>query len=518
LVLTAAPAVLDVLVYAEWVPTLLVEMSYAPVGMAVFAVGTLLVAEEGVRPLPRYWRREVLHELDNGIVVLDSDDRVQYVNEAAATMFPALRDAETEQFETVAPVLAEHSARPDEVFRWERDGGTWDYRVLETRLTSTHVASARALFYFDVTELERYKARLAQSKLHLNRFRQAVESAGHAVFITDLSGTIEYVNPAFEEITGYGRAEAVGNTPSIFSSGEMADGFHSELWETVERGDVWEAELLNERKDGTVYEAHQTVAPIEGANGDPQSYVAIQTDITERKSRKQHLQVLSRMLRHNLRNDLTAIQLWAESIARDDVEPAPEVGTKILRKTGRLLEQSEKERRISDILLSAPGRKHIEIAAYLRGLATEIEDEYESASVDLICPSTVVVDAIEGIEVALRELVENAIQHNDSDSPAVVLSVRETDSAVRIHVRDNGPRIPEMEQQVLEDGSVTSDLYHGTGLGLWGVYWTVRLSGGTAVVDSGDSGGEYVEVKLSRPDAVLSEPARDDVVSDPEQR
>jgi PAS domain S-box-containing protein len=516
--LTAAPAILDVVVYAEWAPTLFLEVSYAPLGMAVFAIGTLVVADGDIQPLPAYWRREILQELDNGIVVLDSEDRVQYVNDAAAAMFPVLRDAETEVFETAAPTLAEYSYRPGKVFDWKEDGSRKDYRVLETTLPSTRVGSVRAFVYLDVTELERYKDRLEHSKTNLRRFQQAVESAGHAVFITDLSGTIQYVNPAFEEITGYSRAEAVGNTPSILSSGEMADEFYEQLWETIEQGEVWEAELMNERKDGTVYEVHQTVAPIQGDHGDVQSYVAIQTDITERKSREQHLQVLSRVLRHNLRNDLTAVRLWAESIASDSTESPQEVAEKILKKTGKLLEQSEKEKKILDILLAPPERTQIDIGEFLGQLATEIEDEYESASLEVSAPAAVNVRAIHGVEIALNELVENAIEHNDSDSPEATVSVREEDDAVSVHIRDNGPEIPKMDRQILANGSITSELYHGTGLGLWGVYWSVRMSGGTVVVHDDAADGNHIEMVIPKADAVMSETNTDSPLKRPERK
>ena len=122
----------------------------------------------------------------------------------------------------------------------------------------------------------------------LRRFRQAADAAGHAIYMTAPDGTIEYVNPAFERITGYSRDEALGATPGILNSGEMPDSYFEDLWETVTSGEVWSEEVINRRKSGDLYVAHQTIAPI--TDGDEVSaFVAIQTDITEREEANRQL-------------------------------------------------------------------------------------------------------------------------------------------------------------------------------------------------------------------------------------
>jgi PAS domain S-box-containing protein len=117
----------------------------------------------------------------------------------------------------------------------------------------------------------------------LRRFSEAVEAAGHAIYITDSDGTIEYVNPAFERITGYSAVEAVGRNPRILKSGEMPDDFYEDLWETLLAGEIWEEEIVNSRSDGDLYHAHQTIAPVTSDDGDVEGFVAIQTDITDQK-------------------------------------------------------------------------------------------------------------------------------------------------------------------------------------------------------------------------------------------
>jgi PAS domain S-box-containing protein len=142
----------------------------------------------------------------------------------------------------------------------------------------------------DITEREERKQKLRE-------FKQAVDAAGHAVYMTDPDGEITYVNAAFEELTGYSRAEAVGRNPRIMKSGEMSDEYYDNLWSTLTDGDIWEEELLNETKTGELYHAHQTIAPVTSEEGAIEGYVAIQTDISEQKANAEAIQRLSELRR-----------------------------------------------------------------------------------------------------------------------------------------------------------------------------------------------------------------------------
>ncbi|MFB6255020.1 MAG: PAS domain S-box protein [Halobacteriaceae archaeon] len=140
--------------------------------------------------------------------------------------------------------------------------------------------------------IENLLARRRQSQSlqsEYQRMHRAVFSAGVAIYITDTEGNIEYVNPAFEEITGYSQEEAVGRNPRILNSGEMPDEYFEDLWNTVTAGEVWEEEVINRRKSGENYVAEQTIAPVTNPNGDIEGYVAIQQDITQRKEERQKL-------------------------------------------------------------------------------------------------------------------------------------------------------------------------------------------------------------------------------------
>ncbi|TKX79006.1 PAS domain S-box protein [Halorubrum sp. SD626R] len=124
----------------------------------------------------------------------------------------------------------------------------------------------------------------------LRAFREAVESAGHSMYWTDLNGRIEYVNPAFEDQTGYPADEAVGSNANILQSGAHDDLFYERLWDTILGGDVWEGEIINERRSGERYVAAQTISPVTDESGAITRFVAVNEDITELRNYQEQLE------------------------------------------------------------------------------------------------------------------------------------------------------------------------------------------------------------------------------------
>jgi PAS domain S-box-containing protein len=112
----------------------------------------------------------------------------------------------------------------------------------------------------------------------------AVDQAADGVVITDTDGVIQYVNPAFTAMTGYSREEAVGRSPRILKSGIQPDAFYAELWSTIRSGRIWHGEIVNRRKDGSLFTEEMRIAPVEDATGAIVSYIAIKHDITARRA------------------------------------------------------------------------------------------------------------------------------------------------------------------------------------------------------------------------------------------
>jgi diguanylate cyclase (GGDEF)-like protein/PAS domain S-box-containing protein len=127
--------------------------------------------------------------------------------------------------------------------------------------------------------------------LDLEHYREAVEQAGHSIYVTNREGTILYVNPAFEETTGYSADEALGSKPNLLKSDQHDESFYENLWNTILNGTVWRGEVINEKKDGTHYVVDQTIAPImDESENQPKAFVAVNHDITDRKQYEEALE------------------------------------------------------------------------------------------------------------------------------------------------------------------------------------------------------------------------------------
>ena len=499
-------------------------------------------------------------------------------------------------------------------------GGIADSVVFETvdEVVSTPIKKAELEWRIQaLLRLRSQSLSLQERKEELELFKRAVEASGHAIWISDTDGTIRYVNPAFESITGYDTAEAVGESPDLLSSGEMTDDYYADLWETITAGDTWRAEITDQRSDGSLYVADQTIAPIV-EDGEPTAFVAVQTDITERKDledrlsvhrdiierlddpimlqtldgtfrlvnealcsyaglsrtellgkdeyafmdpetattiarqkqrvieteqpveysveptfkhsdreaifytsrypyyedgelagtlaicrnvtdleeRTRQLHVLDNILRHNIRNDLNVIHGRGEQL-RGDLEGELEAaaGT-IVDRAETLLTTSEKSREITAVLSDLSEPISVDLGQVVRVLAEETADDWPNADVDVTGPTELVVSATDSITAALEELFTNAVIHNDSEEPRVRVDLAVDGSCGVLSLRDNGPGIPEFDRDVLESGEAIETLSHGSGLGLWLVYWTINRSGGEIHVDDSEPRGTEITIRL----------------------
>jgi PAS domain S-box-containing protein len=137
------------------------------------------------------------------------------------------------------------------------------------------------------SELLRTTEKLNQTVIEHAALAAAVEQAADGVVMTGIDGQIQYVNPAFTAMTGYTREEAEGRNPNILKSGRESAAFYEELWNMIRSGRVWHGNLVNRRKDGTVYDEEMRISPVFDSNGTIVSYIAIKQDITERQAAEQ---------------------------------------------------------------------------------------------------------------------------------------------------------------------------------------------------------------------------------------
>ncbi|MEW6444565.1 MAG: EAL domain-containing protein [Pseudomonadota bacterium] len=141
--------------------------------------------------------------------------------------------------------------------------------------------------------LKREVAERQRAEGQLFKLSQAVEQSPNAIMITDLDARIEYVNEAFEAVTGFSAEEVVGKTPSILNGGRTPRGRFEDLWAHLRRGDFWQGEFINRRKDGSEYIEFARILPVRRADGSISNYLAIKEDVTERKRAEQRIQYLA---------------------------------------------------------------------------------------------------------------------------------------------------------------------------------------------------------------------------------
>jgi PAS domain S-box-containing protein len=127
----------------------------------------------------------------------------------------------------------------------------------------------------------------ANTEHERDRLAAVIEQVAELVMITDLQGRITYVNPAFESVTGYTRAEVNGENPRILSSGVQGPSFYEAMWAVLTAGERWVADFVNRRKDGSLFIEEAVISPIRDASGTVTSYVAVNRDVTDERRREQ---------------------------------------------------------------------------------------------------------------------------------------------------------------------------------------------------------------------------------------
>lgn len=210
------------------------------------------------------------------------------------------------------------------------------------------------------------------------------------------------------------------------------------------------------------------------------------------------LTVLHRVLRHNLRNELTIIRGHAELLLSRD--PAPDVAESLntlLRHTRQVESLSENAYRLRQVW-AEDAVVEKEVTELVETCVRELEADHPEADISTEMPTHVVARMHPRFRLAVTEALENAVVHNDLHEVEVAITVRalESESAVEIVIADTGSGIPEFEPGVLEQGE-ERPLHHATGLGLWLIYWVVEQSGGTLQFEENAPQGTRVRIRLS---------------------
>lgn len=470
---------------------------------------------ENATDLPQY--RTVLETIPEGVFVLDRDGTIVDANETAAELYNVdydeflgrpimdlfvegrLEREDLEAFSSIVQdlmtdesdeefVAHEHPAypTPDEERTYE---SRIALRPYDDQFRGT-IGVVR-----DVTE-QRERVR------ELERAEAIIDALPNMVFAVNDEGEFYYWNDRASEVTdlpeSYSgenvRAENIMDDEGLFRYVEELRAVLSE--ETDRTRGTFEYRLRSFDGREVPIRAHFT--PLFDESGELLGTAGIGRDISEQQRRKRRLTVLNRVLRHNLRNEIAKITGYADLIeTTTDDEEVGEYAAGIDEVAMGLTEMAQHARRLQEVIRADISEDTtVDLSGLVSSVADGLAGEYPDAEIEYSVSGDCRVEGTEDLELAIREVLENAVVHNDAEAPSVEVSVGRQDGEVRVRVRDDGPGIPDQEQAIIVGNGDVTPLQHGSGLGLWVVKWVVDLFDGEVDIVNLAPHGSMVELRL----------------------
>ncbi len=389
-----------------------------------------------------------------------------------------------------------------------REGGDWQTEYIEyndRKISGAYEVHAfqvapgsMAAMFSDVSE------RL-QGEQERERLMSAIEQAAEVIVITDVSGTIQYVNPAFTVVTGYTRDEALGQNPRILKSGQHDPAFYRQMWETLERGETWSGTMVNKRKNGSLFVEEAVVSPVRNAAGQTVNYVAVKRDVTGERKLEEQLRQAQKMeaigqlaggIAHDFNNMLGVILGHAQMALSEldsnhplyedlhEIETAARRSADLTRQLLAFARRQTVSPRVLDLNATLAGM----LKMIKRLIGEDIELQFapgqnlwairiDPSQVDQILANLCVNarDAIDGVGKVTIETCNTRLDESYCDEHAGFVP----GDYVQLAVSDNGCGLDEERlARVFEPFFTTKPQGEGTGLGLATVYGIVKQNRG----------------------------------------
>ncbi|EMA32417.1 PAS domain-containing sensor histidine kinase [Halobiforma nitratireducens] len=447
----------------------------------------------------------VLHYNDRFLELWDLADRDEVPSDGKALLADAvdvLEQPEPEQFTATVERLYD---RPDDVHDSELQ--FTDGRVLE--FYSTPVVDAdrrygRLWVYRDVSARTEYEGAIQRAHEEL---RQIVDLIPDLIFAKDQDGEYLLANEATADAYGTTPADVEGSKESeIIPSIEDSEQFRSDDLEVIESGErkeIPEEQLTTADGETKTFDTVKIPYELSGSGND--AVLGYARDVTERKEyertlerQRDDLELLNQVVRHDVRNELQVVLAYTELLLERVDDENGEAVEQVLEAARSAVDITETARDVTEVLLQVGvDRSPVRLRSVLRSQVDDIRSNHERAllTVDGPLPDVTVL-ADELLESVFRNLLANAIVHNDEDVPEVTVSAHADENVVCVRIEDNGPGIPaDQKADIFREGEKGLDS-DGTGLGLYLVETLVDRYEGDVWIEDNEPVGSVVVVEL----------------------
>jgi PAS domain S-box-containing protein len=379
------------------------------------------------------------------------------------------------------------------------------------------------------------RTRLAQAHQYLIT---AIEQTDDSVIVTDTAGRIIYVNSGFERVSGYHRAEVVGQTMTIVKSDQHDEDFYADLWATIKAGKIWRGCFINKKKDGSLYTEEATITPVRDDKGTILSYVGVQRDVTRQLQLEEQLRQSQKMdaigklaggIAHDFNNLLTAIMSYsalaleilpADHLVYDDIVGIQQTAQRAANLTRQLLAFARKQiikpemLDLNDLVINMDkmlrrliGEDIELITLPFQNLWTVQADhgQLEQVLVNLV------LNARDAMPQGGKLTIETANVTLDQTYAGQHLELARGDY-VMLTISDTGLGLTEeVKAHIFEPFFTTKDVGQGLGLGLATVFGIIKQNNGHILVYSEPDQGVTFKIYLPRA------PQRDVSAAQPEE-
>ncbi len=448
----------------------------------------------------RNYTKFIIENIGIGIVILDKNKHIEFANEIASKIFQMDR----ERFYTLDLCALIHNS--DEVkcpicyaynnkksfsvnyLEIELDGKLLFISLMATPVIFENNLEKIIIAFKDISEN-------INNRLEIEKLKRAINQAPVSIVITDINGTIEYVNPFFSEITGYSFEEAIGNNPRILKTSHN-DKLYKDLWSTIKNGKPWEGEFLNKKKNGELYWEKAFIGPVFNNKGEIINFVAVKQDITQLKKIQTDLENTLKQLEisnkvkseflanmsHEIRTPMNAIIGFIDLLLDTEINETQKRYLELLKNSSKHLLRILND--ILDLSKLEAGKMEFEETNFSlrRMIQNEVSIFSKKASekniklkfnIENDVPDCLIGDETR-ISQVIKNLLNNAIKFTEKGEIGINVSLiyKNTEKCkIEFEIYDTGIGIPEDKIDNIfnafsqADSSITRK-FGGTGLGL----------------------------------------------------